>query len=222
MEGLASGVRPLENGRYSLLSLATQGHVAFDIRGVARASRRAEFDRLGYALYRQHRGSSPPARSWWKKGAPRALGRSRGGLGTKIHLRTDCVGNPLAFTITAGQEHDAPQLTKLIDLAKIKRAGRGRPRVRPDFLAGDKGYDSSQLRAELRQRGITPVIPARSNRKRAIKFDRERYRSRNVIERCFNRLKQWRRLATRYEKHGVNYVAVVLIAASMHFVNLLL
>jgi transposase len=136
-------------------------------------------------------------------------------------LRTDRLGNPLAFTITAGQEHDAPQLTKLIDLAKIKRVSRGRPRLRPDHVAGDKGYDSSRLRAEPRRRGITPVIPARSNRKRKILFDRERYRSRNVIERCFNRLKRWRRLATLYEKHGVNYVAVVLVAAGMHFVLLL-
>ena len=73
------------------------------------------------------------------KGAPRALGRSRGGFGTKIHLRTDRKGNPLVFALTGGEKHDAPQLLSLIDAGEIKRACRGRPRLRPKRLAGDKG-----------------------------------------------------------------------------------
>jgi len=109
-----------------------------------------------------------------------------------------------------------------MDMAKIKRVGRGRPRQHPVYLAGDKGYDSSRIRTELRSRGITPVIPARSNRKRKIIIDVERYKGRNVIERCFNKLKDWRRLATRYEKHAVNYVAVLLIVSSMQFLKLLI
>jgi hypothetical protein len=74
----------------------------------------------------------------------------------------------------------------------------------------------------LRRRGIEPIIPSRSNRIRTTTFDKARYRERNVIERCINRLKQWRRVATRYEKLAANYVAVILIAASVHFVDLLL
>jgi transposase len=109
-----------------------------------------------------------------------------------------------------------------MDLGKIKRVGRGRPRLRPVHLAGDKGYDSNQIREGLRERGITPIIPARNNRKRKIAIDVERYRGRNVIERCFSKLKHWRRLATRYEKHGVNYVAVLLIVSSMQFLKLLI
>jgi transposase len=109
-----------------------------------------------------------------------------------------------------------------MDMGKIKRIARGRPRLRPVHLAGDKGYDSDQIRQGLRERGITPIIPARSNRKRKITIDAERYRGRNVIERCFSKLKHWRRLATRYEKHGVNYVAVLLIVSSMHFLKLLI
>ena len=111
---------------------------------------------------------------------------------------------------------------RLVDAGEIKRVRRGRPRLRPKRLAGDKGYDSTALRTALRGRGIEPIIPSRSNRIRTISFDKARYRERNVIERCINRLKQWRRVATRYEKLAANYTAVILIAASMHFVNLLL
>lgn len=137
-------------------------------------------------------------------------------------MRTDSKGNPIVFTLTGGEKHDAPQLVRLIDAGAIKRVRRGRPRLRPKRLAGDKGYDSGALRTALRRRSIEPVIPSRSNRIRIITFDKARYRERNVIERCINRLKQWRRVATRYEKLAANYVAVILIAATMHFVNLLL
>ena len=109
-----------------------------------------------------------------------------------------------------------------MDGGAIRRVGRGRPRLRPACIAGDKGYDSAALRDALRRRGIEPLIPSRSNRKRVLAFDKERYRERNVIERCINRLKQWRRVATRYDKLAVNYLAMVLIAASMHFIQALL
>lgn len=137
-------------------------------------------------------------------------------------MRSDRKGNPLAFALTGGEKHDAPQLLKLVDIGAIRRVGRGRPRLRPASIAGDKGYDSAALRSALRRRGIEPLIPSRSNRKRVLPFDKERYRERNVIERCIGRLKQWRRVATRYEKLAVNYLGVILLAASMHFVNLLL
>ena len=165
--------------------MASRRNVEIGLLEAARAYRRERSHRLGHALCGQHRDSRPPACSWWKKRATRALGRSRGGFGTKIHLRTDGRGNPLAFKITGGEEHDAPHLLRLMDMAKIKRVGRGRPRQHPVYLAGDKGYDSRQIREALRARGITPIIPARSNRKRKITIDVERYRGRNVIERCF-------------------------------------
>jgi transposase len=109
-----------------------------------------------------------------------------------------------------------------MDIGKIKRVSRGRPRLRPAHLAGDKGYDSDHIREGLRKRGIVPIIPARTNRKRKIAIDHRRYKGRNVIERCFNRLKNWRRLATRYEKHGVNYMSVLLIVTSVQFLKLLI
>lgn len=111
---------------------------------------------------------------------------------------------------------------RLVDNGAIRGVRRGRPRLRPARIAGDKGYDSTALRAGLRRRRIEPVIPSRSNRKREIVFDKERYRERNVVERYINRLKQWRRVATRYEKLAANYAAIILVAASMHFVGLLL
>ncbi len=202
--------------------MAAQRDVVQGLQSPANSSRWARIAGLGDALRGQYRDSSPPARSWWKKGAPRALGRSRGGFGTKIHLRTDSKGNPLVFALTGGEKHDAPQLVRLVDAGEIKRVRRGRPRLRPKRLAGDKGYDSAALRTALRRRGIEPIIPSRSNRIRTTTFDKARYRERNVIERCINRLKQWRRVATRYEKLAANYVAVILIAASIHFVDLLL
>ena len=85
-----------------------------------------------------------------------------------------------------------------------------------------KATTAPTLRTALRRRGIQPIIPSRSNRIRTIPLDKARYRERNVIERCINWLKQWRRVATRYEKLAANYAAMILIAASMHFVNLLL
>jgi transposase len=95
----------------------------------------------------------------------------------------------------------------------IKRAGRGRPRLRPRRLVGDKGYSSRAVRQALRRRGIGAVIPRKRNERRAARFDREAYRQRNKVERLFNRLKQWRRIATRYEKRAANYQAMLTIAA---------
>jgi transposase len=95
----------------------------------------------------------------------------------------------------------------------VKRAGRGRPRVRPERVVGDKGYSSGKVRRYLQRRGITAVIARRSNEPQQKPFDRERYRERNRVERLINRLKQARRVATRYEKLAVNYLAMVTISA---------
>jgi transposase len=95
----------------------------------------------------------------------------------------------------------------------IKRPGRGRPRNRPDRLAGDKGYSSPMVRRYLRERRIGAVIPTKANEEPDPAFDRAAYRERNVVERLINRLKQWRRVATRYEKRATNYLAMLTVAA---------
>ena len=126
------------------------------------------------------------------------------------------------MVLTAGQRHDSTQLAVVLDAIRVPRpGGRGRPRQRPDHLIGDKGYSYERCRQELRRRGIPYTIPERRDQQerragrpgRPLQCDAIRYRRRNVVERCINRLKQWRGLATRYEKRAANYRALVIIAA---------
>jgi transposase len=141
-----------------------------------------------------------------------ALGRSRGGFGTKLHLVVDGNGLPLSAIVTAGQAHESKSLEPVLEAVRLKRRGRGRPRRRPRRLAGDKGYSSRRVRRYLRRRGIKAVIPTRKDQRRNPHFDREAYRRRNVVERCVAWLKESRRLATRHEKLAVNFLAMVKLA----------
>jgi transposase len=134
-----------------------------------------------------------------------ALGRSRGGFSTKVHLRTNAKGNPLTFDVTPGEAHEVKGYDALMELHDVD----------PDKLVGDKGYDSDEIRDDLAARGIEPVIPRRSNRKTPIEYDCEAYKRRNLIERCVNRLKQFRRIATRYEKTASAYLSMICIASTM-------
>lgn len=100
----------------------------------------------------------------------------------------------------------------LIEAGAVKRAGRGRPRLRPESVVADKGYNSDRIRNYLNGKAVKPVIPRRSDQDRDESFDRESYRQRNLVERLINRLKQWRRVATRYEKRVVNYSGMLSLA----------
>ena len=106
--------------------------------------------------------------------------------------------------MTGGEAHEVKGYDALMELHDIN----------PDRLLGDKGYDSDDIRNDLADRGIKPVIPPRSNRKTPIEYDREAYKRRNLIERCVNRLKQFRRIATRYEKTARAYLSMLCIAAA--------
>jgi transposase len=97
----------------------------------------------------------------------------------------------------------------------VARVGRGRPRLRPKRVVGDKGYSSRKIRAYLRRRGIRITIPRKTNERRTGPFNRAIYRERNRVERLINRLKQWRRLATRYEKRVAYHQAMWVIAATL-------
>ena len=121
----------------------------------------------------------------------------------------------MAFILTGGERHEQPVLPLLMERGAVKRPGRGRPRIRPDRLAGDKGYSSQAVRRYLKERGIGVVIPTKADEEPDPAFDRAAYRERNVVERLINRLKQFRRLATRYEKRAANYLAMLTIAAIM-------
>jgi transposase len=131
-----------------------------------------------------------------------ALGRSRGGFSTKVHLRTSAKGEPLAFELTGGEAHEVKGYEALMTLYDTT----------PERLIGDKGYDSDEIRSDLA--GIEPVIPPRSNRTKPIGYDRKAYKRRNLIERCVNRLKQFRRIATRYEKNARAYLSMLGLAAT--------
>lgn len=145
------------------------------------------------------------------------LGRSRGGLTTKIHLASDPRCRPLAFVLTEGQAGDSPQFVPVLGKIKV-RGPVGRPRTRPDAVAGDKAYSCRANRVHLRRRGITVVIPEKSDQAahrkkkgrhggRPLSHDATLYKGRNTVERCINKLKAWRGLATRYDKKPESYLA---------------
>jgi transposase len=119
----------------------------------------------------------------------------------------------VTFVLTAGQRHEQVALPRLLDQGAIKRPGRGRPKLRPKRLGGDKGYRSGAVRRELARRHIRPVIPRRATEPQQRAFDRAAYRRRNVIERLINRLKQDRAIATRYDKLAAHYLALLLLAS---------
>ncbi len=158
--------------------------------------------------------------------ADHAVGRSRGGPTTKIHAAADGNGRPLALVLTGGNVNDTTQLDRVLAGIGVPRNGAGRPRTRPDYLVADKAYSSRANRASLRRRGIGHTIaePAdqhahrrRRGRRggRPVGFDRQRYKRRNRIERCFNKLKQWRGIATRYDKTATCYVGALHLAAAL-------
>ena len=123
--------------------------------------------------------------------------------------------------VTPGQRHEVTQLERLLDGGAVKRTGpdgrpgRGRPRGRPAKLVGDKGYSYPSARRLLRRRGISAVIPTKSDQLRQPHSDRAAYRGRNQVERSVGRLKQFRRVATRYDKRARNYLAWVTLAAAV-------
>ncbi|MGP3638571.1 IS5 family transposase [Streptomyces sp. 24-1644] len=156
--------------------------------------------------------------------AGQALGRSRGGLTTRIHLACDGRGLPLAVVVTPGNVNNSTVFDTVMDELRVPRTGAGRPRRRPDAVIADKAYSSRAIRQVLRRRGIQAVIPERAGQKanrlrrgktggRPPAFDRELYKARNVVERCFNRLQQFRAIATRFDKLATRYKAGVHLAA---------
>jgi transposase len=152
------------------------------------------------------------------------LGRSRGGLTTKVHLAADRRCRPVARVITAGQRNDSVVFNAVMDRIRIHRRGRGRPRTRPGRVLADKAYSSRAIRGSLRRRGIQATIPEPADQQanrarrgphggRPPTFDAVRYKDRNVVERCINKLKQLRAVATRYDKREYMYQGTVDVAS---------
>ncbi|WP_425424737.1 IS5 family transposase [Streptomyces aurantiacus] len=181
----------------------------------------------------QHAAGAPrraPA-DYPQKGAGRvradgreALRRSRGGLTSKVHLLSDDRARPLHWLTSPGQRGDSPMFAPVLDGLRIRRRGAGRPRSRPDRVRGDKAYSSGDNRTYLRQRGIKATIAQpddqRAHRKRRGRvggrppaFDKAQYRRRNAVERCVNKWKQFRAVATRYDKRDYIFNGTLAVTA---------
>ncbi|MEO9132752.1 MAG: IS5 family transposase [Sphingomonas sp.] len=141
-----------------------------------------------------------------KGGLGRLIGRTKGGMNTKLHAVTDANGRPLSFFMTAGQVSDYTGAAALLDdLPKAQ------------WLLGDRGYDADWFRDALQEKGIKPCIPGRKSRLIPIKYDKRRYQSRNRIEIMFGRLKDWRRVATRYDRCPKVFFSAIALAATVIF-----
>ena len=155
----------------------------------------------------KHGGPGPPLRrgSAPKKGGQvaQALGRSRGGFSTKVHVSVDGLGNPLRFILTGGQQHDITQAEGLID----GYAG--------EYVLADRGYDSQGFRQHILQRSMTPVIPPRSNRKQPCDYDAHLYRERHLVECFINKIKHYRRIFSRFEKLDTRYLGFLHFTAAL-------
>jgi len=156
---------------------------------------------------RHHRACPSAQRRGAKKNGEQAIGRSRGGLTTKIHALVDALGNPVDLMLTPGQAHDLACAEPLLENAD------------PYACIGDKAYDADPLIDKLTQRGITPVIPPKANRKTTRTCDFVLYCERNLIERFFNKLKHFRGIATRYDKLARNFLAAVQLVGAIILLN---
>src|SRR5262249_15487480 len=143
-----------------------------------------------------------------KGGEDEAIGRSKGGLSTKIHTLVDALGNPLDFELTPGQAHDLEGADALL------------PDMTADTLLADKAFDAGERVIEpLLARGKSVVIPPKSNRKVQRYFDKDTYKARHLIENFFCKLKQYRAIATRYDKTARNFLAAIHLAAAIIWLN---
>jgi transposase len=131
------------------------------------------------------------------------MGRSRGGLTTKIHALVDANGLPIALKLTEGQAHDGPSAADMLG-----NIGEGQ------ILLADRAYDSNALRQDLANRGAWANVKPMSRRVNIPPFSAFLYRFRNLVERFFNKLKHFRAVATRFEKHDANYLALIKLAAA--------
>jgi transposase len=201
---VARGVRQLEQRLEAIFASEPKRHV----RGVLPGAGGGERNGAPGPDVRQHRGTRPCFGRRRKRGQDgQALGLSRGGFSTKIHLKADFKGNPLDFHLTGGEASDSTQFETLLDIGSD---------IKPRAALTDKGYDAKSNREAARKRGICPIIPYRSNNKDKPKFfPRTLYKTRARIEQTMGKLKRFKRIALRCEKTADNYRALVAFACAL-------
>ena len=163
---------------------------------------------MGHDRQHDRAGASAQRRRDQKGGRDEAIGRSRGGLSTKIHASVDALGNPIGFALSPGQAHDLDGADALL------------PEVEAGILIADKAFDAeARVIAPLEQAGKMAVIPPKANRKNPRPHDRDLYKARHLIENFFAKLKQFRAIATRYDKTARNFLAAIHLAAAVIWLN---
>ncbi len=166
------------------------------------------FEMLAADADNEYTRTSAQRRRSKKDGEDQAIGRSKGGLSTKIHAMVDALGNPLAFFLTAGQAHDLEGADALL------------PQMQADTLLADKAFDADERVIEpLLAAGKKLVIPPKSNRKLQRLYDKEMYKARHLMENFYCKLKQYRAIATRYDKTARNFLAAIHLAAAVIWLN---
>lgn len=138
-----------------------------------------------------------------------AIGRSKGGLSTKIHASCDSLGNPTGFHLTAGQDHDLEGSDALMDVI-----------TQADAVLADKAYDADErFREKLAEKGCKAVVPPKKNRINPAEYDKDLYKDRHLIENFFAKLKQYRGIATRYDKMAQNFLGAIYLVATVIWLN---
>ena len=204
MAGFARALWAVHDGLQSLQPLVSTRHLEADFRQAGiEIARQLVPDR-------QHDRESPSRGQRRKRGEKnQAIGISRGGRSTKIHANVDSKGRPLNFTLTGGQVHDSQVVEEVLDTAKA-----------PLAVAADKAYDSQAVRQQIKDEGALPVIPSRSNATKKAYCPKRIYRQRHKIENFFCRIKDWRRIATRYDKLARNFLAAAQLVAALYWIKI--
>ncbi|RZI45200.1 IS5 family transposase [Candidatus Finniella inopinata] len=165
-----------------------------------------EYAMIDSSIVRAHQHSAGAKK---KNSADQAIGRSKGGLSTKIHATCDALGNPTGFYLTAGQDHDLEGADALID--NLTQAGA---------VLADKAYDADErMRKKLEEKGCEAVIPPKKNRINPCSYDKDLYKARHLIENFFDKLKQYRAIATRYDKTARNFLGAIHLVAAAIWLN---
>jgi transposase len=186
------------DGLEALPKMGREGGIRADLRSpVGRP-------RLRVRAHRRHHRQGPPARRRRKRGTQnQAIGKSRGGLTTKIVALVDALGNLARFVLLPGQRHDSIGVEPLLHGIAL------------EALIGDKAFDSDWLRADLNERGALAVIPPNGSRAGTILYDKEMYKWRHLVENFFQKIKEFRRIATRYDKTDTSFRATIHLVASV-------